>query len=47
MEIDRDTDSYMIFTVNEILSKYKDAQLFLIIGSDMFCRSISGINTVK
>ncbi len=33
MEIDRDTDSYMIFTVNEILSKYKDAQLFLIIGS--------------
>ena len=36
MEIDRDTDSYMIFTVNEILSKYKDAQLFLIIGSDMF-----------
>lgn len=26
----------MIFTVNEILSKYKDAQLFLIIGSDMF-----------
>lgn len=47
MEIDRDTDSYMIFTVNEILSKYKDAQLFLIIGSDMFCRFISGINTVK
>ena len=36
LEIDRDTDSYMIFTVNEILSKYKDAQLFLIIGSDMF-----------
>ncbi len=36
MEIDRDTDSYMIFTVNEILSKYKDVQLFLIIGSDMF-----------
>ena len=26
----------MIFTVIEILSKYKDAQLFLIIGSDMF-----------
>ena len=30
MEIDRDTDSYMIFTVNEIFgANYKDAQLFL------------------
>ncbi len=36
MEMDRDSDSYTIFTVNELEKKYPGAQLYLIIGSDMF-----------
>ncbi len=36
MEMDRDTDSYTIFTVNELMKKYPNDQLHLIIGSDMF-----------
>lgn len=35
IEIDRNTDSFMIFTVNEILEKYPDSEIYLIIGSDM------------
>lgn len=35
IEIDRDTDSYMIFTVDELREKYPDDELYLIIGSDM------------
>ncbi len=36
MEMDRDTDSYTIYTVNELMKKYPNDQLYLIIGSDMF-----------
>lgn len=36
MEMDRETASYTIYTVNEILAQYPDAELYLIIGSDMF-----------
>ncbi|MEG2395427.1 MAG: nicotinate (nicotinamide) nucleotide adenylyltransferase [Oscillospiraceae bacterium] len=36
IEIDRSTDSYMIFTIDEILEKYPSAELYLIIGADMF-----------
>lgn len=36
MEITRDSDSYTIFTVNELKEKYPDDELYLIIGSDMF-----------
>ena len=36
MEMDRETDSYTIFTVNELMKKYPNDQLHLIIGSDMF-----------
>lgn len=36
MEIDRESDSYSVYTVREILEQYPDAQLYLIIGSDMF-----------
>lgn len=35
LEIDRDTDSYMIFTVDALKEKYPDDELYLIIGSDM------------
>lgn len=36
MEIDRHSDSYMIYTVNELTELYPDAELYLVIGSDMF-----------
>ena len=36
MEIDRATDSYTVYTVREISAQYPNAELFLIIGSDMF-----------
>lgn len=36
MEMDRESDSYTIYTVDEILKKYPNAELYLIIGSDMF-----------
>lgn len=36
IEIDRQSDSYMIFTVNELKTLYPDAELYLVIGSDMF-----------
>ena len=36
MEMDRETDSYTIFTVNELMKKYPNDELHLIIGSDMF-----------
>ena len=36
MEMDRATDSYTIFTVNELKQKYPNDDLYLIIGSDMF-----------
>lgn len=36
MEMDRESDSYTIYTVDEILKKYPGAELYLIVGSDMF-----------
>lgn len=36
MEMDRDTDSYTIYTVDELKKKYPNDDLYLIIGSDMF-----------
>ena len=36
MEIDRATDSYTVYTVREISAQYPNAELYLIIGSDMF-----------
>lgn len=36
IEIDRQSDSYMIFTVNELKELYPDVQMYLVIGSDMF-----------
>ncbi len=36
MEIDRASDSYSVYTVRAILEQYPNAELYLIIGSDMF-----------
>ena len=36
MEMDRESDSYTIFTVDELKKKYPADELYLIIGSDMF-----------
>lgn len=36
VEMDRETDSYTIFTVDELRKKYPNAKFYLIIGSDMF-----------
>lgn len=36
MEIDRASDSYSVYTVREILAQHPNAELYLIIGSDMF-----------
>lgn len=36
MEMDRESDSYTIYTINELRKKYPNDQLYLIIGSDMF-----------
>lgn len=36
MEIDRPTDSYTVFTVRALLEQYPQAEIYLIIGSDMF-----------
>ena len=36
MEMDRETSSYTIFTVDELMKKYPNDELYLIIGSDMF-----------
>lgn len=36
MELDRATPSYTVYTVREILAQYPDADLYLLIGSDMF-----------
>lgn len=36
MEMDRDTDSYTIYTVEELKKKYPNDELYLIMGSDMF-----------
>ena len=36
MEIDRATDSYTVYTVRELAAQYPNAELYLIIGSDMF-----------
>lgn len=36
IEMDRESDSYTIFTVNELIKKYPNDELYLIIGSDMF-----------
>lgn len=36
IEMDRESDSYTIFTVNELEKQYPDAEIYLIIGSDMF-----------
>ena len=36
MEMDRESDSYTVLTVRELRKQYKDDELYLIIGSDMF-----------
>lgn len=36
MEIDRLTDSYTVLTVRALLEQYPSAEIYLIIGSDMF-----------
>lgn len=36
MEMDRDTDSYTIYTIKELRKKHPNDELYLIIGSDMF-----------
>lgn len=36
MEIERPTDSYTVFTVRALLEQYRGAEIYLIIGSDMF-----------
>ncbi len=36
MEMERESDSYTIYTVNELKKKYPNDELYLIIGSDMF-----------
>lgn len=36
IEMDRESDSYTIFTVNELIKQYPNDKLYLIIGSDMF-----------
>ncbi len=36
MEMDRDTDSYTIYTIEELRKKYPNDDFYLIIGSDMF-----------
>lgn len=36
MEIDRASDSYTIYTVHALLEMYPGAEIYLIIGSDMF-----------
>ncbi len=36
MEMDRESDSYTIYTVNDLRKKYPHDDLYLIIGSDMF-----------
>lgn len=36
IEVDRQSDSYMIYTVRELKKKYPEDEFFLIIGSDMF-----------
>lgn len=36
MEMDRESDSYTIFTVDALKQKYPNDDLYLIIGSDMF-----------
>lgn len=36
MEMDRESDSYTIYTINELRKKYPNDELYLIIGSDMF-----------
>lgn len=36
MEMDRESDSYTIYTVEELKKKYPNDELYLIIGSDMF-----------
>lgn len=36
MEMDRESDSYTIYTVDELKKRYPNDDLYLIIGSDMF-----------
>ena len=36
MEMDRETDSYTIYTIEQLKKKYPNDDLYLIIGSDMF-----------
>ena len=36
MEMDRESDSYTIYTIEELKKKYPNDELYLIIGSDMF-----------
>lgn len=36
MEINRESDSYTVYTVRALRERYPDAEIYLIIGSDMF-----------
>lgn len=36
MEIDRESDSYTVYTVRALRERYPNAEIYLIIGSDMF-----------
>ena len=36
MEIDRASDSYTVYTVRELQAQYPDAEIYLLMGSDMF-----------
>lgn len=36
MEIDRESDSYTVYTVRELQAQYPDAEIYLLMGSDMF-----------
>lgn len=36
VEIDRQSDSYTVYTVRSLLAEHPDAQIYLLMGSDMF-----------
>ena len=36
MEIDRESDSYTVYTVRELHEQYPGAEIYLLMGSDMF-----------
>ena len=44
MEMDRDSDSYTIYTVKDLRKKYPNDDLYLIIGSDMYILPVKTVN---